>query len=270
MTASKHLLSEIDTLRREQQQKRISLNSNPASTPCLRPRHQFEMQIDDFGVLFDVLKLTFLFLDRATMPYTSKERSAIEVTLRRIVPLVFNIDEKLMESSLAPAIVFEPDGDSLECADSDDEAIAMSDTAASGSDGSSVHGRWSAKKTAADLRKKLLATTVNGINETVLQSKERAAEDLPDKEASKNGLLPELDIDTWITASPVPWPTESTPAPSIPPKIKRIPLQSPTAGESLSETVGEASETNTVRYNFFGSKPFYCFIKLFHVRMPIK
>lgn len=274
-TTSKFLLAEIETLRRESQQKRISLSADSSTFPQspLRPKHQFEMHIDDTAVLFDVLKLAFSFLDRANTPYTSKERTAIEGTLRKLVPLMFCLDEKEIEANLAPAITFDgdaPNGDApLENGiDSDAEDSAMSDTNPSASDTSALAAPTlkRGKKSVKDLRKKLLTTGING---TPHPDKEGGSSSESESAAAKEKKLASvLDEGSWISASSVPWPSTSA-AQDVPmtptsPK-KRNPMQSPERGASRSDPVQELNKEGEARYNFFASQPFYCFTRLFHV-----
>ena len=274
-TTSKFLLAEIETLRREQQQKRISLSSDASTFPQtpLRPRHQFEMHIDDTSVLFDVLKLAFSFLDRANTPYASKERTAIETTLRKLVPLMFCLDEKEIEANLAPAIMFDADAAAPEAAengvDSDADDSAMSDTNASASDAPSGSALAAptlkkGKKSAADLRKKLLTTGLNGVHS------EKEAPSADDTAAAKEKRIASaLDEGSWISASPVPWPSATPQAQQVPTSPrKRNPMQSPER-DAVRDSVDRDDMTREgeSRYNFFASQPFYCFTRLFHVSL---
>jgi paired amphipathic helix protein Sin3a len=268
VTTSKNLVQEIETLRRDQQQKRVSLSWDPATSLPLRPQHQFELQVDDFDVLFDVLKLAFSFLDRAVTPYNAKERAAIEETLRKMIPLIFSIDEKNVEANLAPAIQFDGDQDAPEPQESDDDGADMSDTAASASDSSAATGRKGTKRTAADLRKKLLSTTANG---HIAKTAERAEETSPDDASDDAPIMPSLEKGTWIAASPHPWPSlpPSTPrTPRSPSKFKAIPHPSPVAQQPRAQKEQEASSLTEPRFNFFAGQSFYCFFRLFHVSLP--
>ena len=270
-TTSKFLLGEIETLRRDQKQKRISLASEASSFPQtpLRPRHQFEMHIDDTSVLFDVLKLAFSFLDRANTPYTSKERTAIESTLRRLVPLMFCLEDKEVEANLAPAIMFDGDGNAAEApaengVDSDADDSAMSDTNGTASDASALAPPTlkKGKKSIADLRKKLLTTGMNGAHgEKHALSGEDAAV------AKEKRISSALDEGSWISASPVPWPNAAPHVQAVPTSPrKRNPMQSPERDASrASEDRDDLNKEGEPRYNFFASQPFYCFTRLFHV-----
>lgn len=196
-TTSKFLVTEIEALRKEDKQKRISLvNPPPAFTGLLpeeeeqetpkegiflRPHHQFEMHLPDLAVLYDLLKLAFAYLDRATTPYTSNERIRIEKTLRRLIPLIFTLDQGEVEANLSPVNVFVEDMDAPTLAaednenggteadgESDDEeaGTALSETASesgmSGVNGSPSASTKRKEKQVKDLRKKLLAAAVGG------------------------------------------------------------------------------------------------------------
>lgn len=271
-TTSKFLLAEIDTLRREGQQKRISLSADSStfSKSPLRPKHQFEMHMDDTGVLFDVLKLAFSFLDRAHTPYTSRERTAIESTLRKLIPLMFCLEEKDIEANLAPAITLDGETANAETAEnaveSDAEESAMSDTNASGSDASALAPPTlkKGKKSVADLRKKLLTTGMNGIP----TDKEASASEAETAAAKEEKLASALSESSWISASSVPWPSTSAapqaPATPTSPR-KRNPMQSPERSADRAEVWRDLNKEGEPRFNFFASQPFYCFARLFHV-----
>ena len=139
----------------------------------------------------------------------------------------------------------------------------MSDAAASGSETSSVIGRTNPKKTTADLRKKLLTTAANGTNGHIsLHKSDGTTDEGQNKDSFKNITISNLNEDTWITASPVPWPANSAPVTRNPDLAKRTPLRSP---EMMSDDGSEISAKSMPRYNFFCSQPFYGFIRLFHV-----
>jgi paired amphipathic helix protein Sin3a len=239
------------------------------------------MHIGDVDVVFDVLKLIFSYLDRATTSYAAKERLAIENTLRRFVPLLFNISEKDVEATLAPAITFGEDGEipETDAAESDaDDTGAASDTGATSeaSGQSTPAALKKGKKTVADLRKKLLTSAINGQNgpHTSLQE-DGVADSSEEKSGETAGDKITVDDSSWISASPVPWPAgpSTTPpklSPRSPSKMKSRAMPSPRAG-SMPEAVKTALQDSAVpRYNCFVSQPFYCFIRLFHVSLAFE
>ena len=93
-TTLKSLTSEIEALKRDGQQKRLNMGSSPAS---IRPLHQQELGMPDRDVLFDILKLTFSFLDRNQGGYSAPERTRVEAFLRLFVPLLFGVPHADME-----------------------------------------------------------------------------------------------------------------------------------------------------------------------------
>lgn len=281
-TTSKYLVSEIENLRRDQQQKRVFPAHLATNTESLRPRHQFEMHIGDVDVVFDVLKLIFSYLDRASTSYASKERVAIENTLRRMVPLLFNIGEKEVEANLAPAIIFGDEGDNGETdnGESDvDDATGMSDAGASASEASGTStptGLKKGKKSAADLRKKLLTSAVTGING---QGGPAAADDNAEETAGASADLTTeagltLDETSWINASSQPLHRAGSAVyggtvASSPSKLKGRAFPSPKPAVPEEPVQRSVTDYETPRYNFFVSQPFYCFIRLFQVRLHI-
>lgn len=95
---TKSLTTEIEQLRSNRSQKRLHL---PNIVTPLRPTHQFELGLTDRAVLFDVLKLTFSFLDRDQSGYSGPERSRVEAFLRLFVPLLLGVPHAEMEANLA-------------------------------------------------------------------------------------------------------------------------------------------------------------------------
>lgn len=273
-TTSKYLVTEIETLRREQQQKRIFPAHKADNSEPLRPRHQFEMHMGDVDVVFDVLKLIFSYLDRATTSYGAKERLAIENTLRKFVPLLFNIPEKDVEATLAPAITFGDDGENLETdameSDGEENGAASDTGATSEASGSSAPSpAKKGKKSVADLRKKLLTNTVNGGSGANAATQDDASADNTDNKGEQEAEKTVLDESSWISASPVPWPASASTSQRIalqsPSKMKSRAVPSPRAG-GMSESIKNALQDSKMpRYNCFVSQPFYCFIRLFHV-----
>lgn len=272
-TTSKYLVSEIETLRKDQQQKRIFPEHKAASSDPLRPRHQFEMHLGDTDVVFDVLKLIFSYLDRATTSYGSKERLAIENTLRRFVPLLFNIGEKDVEANLAPAITFGEEGENGEtdAADSDADENAASDTGltSEASGQSTPVSAKKGKKSVADLRKKLLSSAMNGAHGHGNANGEAGAGDADEAKDDKEGDKVTLDETSWISASPVPYPAGSSASSRTPPrspsKLKSRAVPSPRAAVMPDSVKNALQDSAIARYNCFVSQPFYCFIRLFHV-----
>jgi paired amphipathic helix protein Sin3a len=150
LVTSKSLVSEIEILRREQQQRRVMTRQPP-------PRFQLEYPVEDFTVLFDVLKLVFSFLDRTSAPYTPRERDRIETFLRTFVPLIFNIDKATVEINLAPVRSREDDASEPGSdVGTEDETPSLASTPGGGK------RTAAARKAAADLRKRALRNAERG------------------------------------------------------------------------------------------------------------
>ncbi|KAF8893642.1 hypothetical protein CPB85DRAFT_1230305 [Mucidula mucida] len=144
----KAFVSQIEAAQEEQMAKRSSL-IDPLFART-RPRHQLEYTVEDMGVIQDVLKLTFSFLDRTQGQIVKEERRRIETFLRVFVPLFFMQDPAVFNSAFA----LPGDGGA---AGSD---VEMSDGSDAESASGSVSGKGKGKKgllgAGGDLRKKLL------------------------------------------------------------------------------------------------------------------
>jgi len=89
----KQLILDIETKRREVDVERAK-SIDPAYARTI-PRHHFQFKVaDDVGVLQDVLKLVFGFLDRASANSSmAADARPVEMFLRTFVPLFFQLDE---------------------------------------------------------------------------------------------------------------------------------------------------------------------------------
>ena len=132
----------------------------------LAPHLEYEFK--DLGVLQDALKLTFSFLDRSTIQYSSHERRSVERMLRAFIPLFCNLPLAEFDAAFGPPI----EADAMDNEEAMHDDATMSDdgdepksgtrsggtTSASGrrSAGGSNHGMGGVHPN--DLRKKLLKT----------------------------------------------------------------------------------------------------------------
>jgi paired amphipathic helix protein Sin3a len=154
--SSKSLVSEIESQRRTELQKKIAL---PMRLRPPAPTYQFAYTIEDENVLFDSLKLFLSYLDRAPGNHTMAERDRIEAFLRSLTSLVFAIPVSVLDSMLTPV----QDAALSESVSEVGEADAGSESAASSADldarrqsGSLAPGQAAAAKKAEDLRKKVM------------------------------------------------------------------------------------------------------------------
>ncbi|KAI5481648.1 paired amphipathic helix protein Sin3a [Pseudohyphozyma bogoriensis] len=229
-TTSKSLTTEIETLKRDKQQKRLDLPVDAEKST--RPLHQFELGMVDRDVLFDVLKLTISFLDRDQSGFSAPERARVEAFLRLFVPLLFGVPLADMEANLGQS-------DEINDHDEDDvDSEAEGGTMSESDSPASVNGDTLGKKSvnrrggAADLRKRLLshaaATAARG------QPRSRAASPVDGEEDSATpvGVLGEQ---TWIH------------------------LTEAMEGDRKVDT-----PLPTRRYNFFANSTFYCLVRTIH------
>ncbi|KAM0754488.1 hypothetical protein T439DRAFT_296832 [Meredithblackwellia eburnea MCA 4105] len=183
-TTSKSLTTEVETLKRDRQQKRVLM---PSSKP-VRPLHQQELGMPDREVLFDILKLILSFLDRNQGGYSGPERIRVEAFVRLFVPLLFNVPHADMEANLAHA----------EDADDDDDLESESEMASDHeSNGTDDAPKKTAKKGgAADLRKRVLAHAAATAGKS---HKSSSRANSPTRDADgKSTTVGVLSEQTWI------------------------------------------------------------------------
>ena len=230
-TTSKSLTNDVETLRKERRQRREDVNL--AEEP-IRPLHQIELGMGDTEIMFDVLKLCLSFLDRDQSGFSGPERARLERSLRRFVPLMFNIPQAEMEAQLGKsddlaALDSDSDEDDSELDPTTDQD-AEGDEDGSGGNSPTTNGRKAVNRKggAADLRKRLLTHAATAAKKGS-RSRANSPEDVPPTPPGM--LLGEL---TWIRLT------------------------------DLNEGAGPAEPEEKRRFNFFANSPFYCFVRIFH------
>ena len=92
---TKAFVHEIETLRTEQQQRRLALDP---SLPALAPRFQLTYALDDGHVVLDVLRLALHFVDRAASGFSAGEKERVVSTLRQLLPRLFHMDAAVLDA----------------------------------------------------------------------------------------------------------------------------------------------------------------------------
>ncbi|KAL8276936.1 hypothetical protein RQP46_010664 [Phenoliferia psychrophenolica] len=157
---AKSLVTEIETLKREQRQRsQVSLMSGPSSS-------QLRYTIDDHGALADAVKLVFSFLDR-TSAVTSADKDRLDSFLRSFLPRVFALSTADLgldgvPSSNAHGGHGDDDVDSAEGTSDAGFSTVEDATEASSLTSKRANGGPGGKKAAADLRKKALKNVGGG------------------------------------------------------------------------------------------------------------
>lgn len=147
---AKSLVTEIETLKREQRQR--------SQVSLLAPSHasQLRYTLSDVPALADAIKLVLSFLDR-TAAVTSGDKDRLDAFLRQFLPLVFALSSAELGLDVAPSTGLGGDDDL-------DSVEGMSDAGLSNVDdhteGTVTPKRGAAKKAAGDLRKKALKNAV--------------------------------------------------------------------------------------------------------------
>ncbi|BGP46609.1 hypothetical protein JCM10450v2_002456 [Rhodotorula kratochvilovae] len=272
-TTSKSLTGEIEALRRDKQIKRYDHPAHPerqhasqpvaaityptdaASTslpPPLRPLHQFELFMTDRSVLFDVLKLTFSYLDRDASGFSAPERARVEAFLRLFVPLLWGVPHDAMEAALGAAQTDDADVDEDEAeteagdaTDADESGVEGALSDASPSAPSPAAGKKAARATkrggAADLRRRTLlhaalAQRLPGASGAGVNGRSASRAGSP-AEDDELGRLAET---TWISLEE----TREDGSAVLP----------PSADEVLEPR----------RFSFFANSTFYCLVRVMH------
>ena len=241
-------MAEIESLRADSRQKRIDCDADDEVT---RPRHQFELKIDQTDVLLDVLRLTLSYLDRLQGGFSAAEKDRVESFLRLFVPLVFGVSPAVLDAGLGvpppPAPTANGSGGGLPDratpadlargatpnAEESDADMDLGET--SDASGSDVNGRRG-RSNADDLRKRLLSKATAQPRQPSPAADSRATSPLPDMPLGGQGVVspqrrPELGVETtWIRA-----------------------------GEEPSLVLDR-------RFNFFAGTTAYCLVRLIHVR----
>ncbi|KAL9934845.1 hypothetical protein V8E36_006620 [Tilletia maclaganii] len=91
----KAFIAEIEARRTAQQQRRLNLDPD---LPRARTEHQLAYIMSDKSVIFDVLKLSFIYLDRT--PYSKPDSDRIEAFLRAFIPKLMCLDQAEFEEAL--------------------------------------------------------------------------------------------------------------------------------------------------------------------------
>ncbi|KAK0537010.1 hypothetical protein OC842_001779 [Tilletia horrida] len=116
----KAFIAEIEARRTSQQQRRLNLDPD---LPRARTEHQLAYTMTDKSVIFDVLKLSFIYLDRT--PYSKPDSDRIEAFLRTFIPKFMCLDQAEFEEALKVhadgAFIGGDDGDSDSAGDLEEE-----------------------------------------------------------------------------------------------------------------------------------------------------
>ncbi|BGP23232.1 paired amphipathic helix protein Sin3a [Rhodotorula toruloides] len=267
-TTSKSLTTEIETLRRDKQQKRFDIpdhqpprhpshptgaityptdSISPSLPLPLRPLHQFEMHMSDRSVLFDVLKLTFSYLDREQSGFSTPERARLEAFLRLFVPLLWGVSIGEQEANLGQS-QHDDDADEDEAeteagdvtTETEGETGAEGSEAGSSSVGGGRKGSSMRRGGAADLRKRLLmhaAATADRSVPAAANGKSASRQGSPASDECELGRLADA---TWIQL--------------VETKENGEPVSPPSPDEVL----------NPRRYNFFANSTVYCLVRVLH------
>ncbi|WFD41472.1 hypothetical protein MPSI1_000100 [Malassezia psittaci] len=94
---TKAFVNEIETLRTEQQQRRLALDP---SLPALAPRFQLSYSFEDGQVVKDVLRLAVQFTQRTTSGFSASDKSRVLSTFQQLLPRLLHVDRDVLDSLL--------------------------------------------------------------------------------------------------------------------------------------------------------------------------
>ena len=159
MITPKALVTEIETIKREQQQRRITFSRGSTLRPLAS--RQLEYLIADEDVLFDVIKLTLSYLDRINGVYAGGDKDKIETFLRTFVPALFCVSQQTTDAYLVvpePIVAIPAEDAQSEAGDGASEAGASVSAAEDESTTSTGRGRGRGRggRARGDLRRKAL------------------------------------------------------------------------------------------------------------------
>ncbi|KAH0834686.1 hypothetical protein J3R83DRAFT_10212 [Lanmaoa asiatica] len=146
-------ISQIEAVRDEQMDKRASY-IDPLFTRT-RPRHQLAYDIEDVGVLQDVIKMTLSLLDRTQGQINGADRKRVEAFLRSFIPLFLVLDHEAFNRAFVVQEVVDVEGGDDASSVADDVETASVVSGSSSRTGGN-RGRKAGGSSSGDLRKKLL------------------------------------------------------------------------------------------------------------------
>lgn len=201
---SKALVTEIETMKREQRQRAIAAGLPPSS-----PHSQLQYDFSDRDALSDAFKLVFCFLDR-TPTISAADKDKLDAFLRRFLPSVFALSTTDFALSLLPVAGADDDVDSLD-GGSDGGTSVMDDV----SEGTSVVGvKRGGKKSGGDLRKKALKNAVGPGNRGARGDngrRSKVSSPAPSSRAASPALSAADTTDGDMTMADVPLPIDPLP-----------------------------------------------------------
>lgn len=147
-------ISQIEAVRDEQMDKRASY-IDPLFTRT-RPRHQLAYDIEDVGVLQDVIKMTLSLLDRTQGQINGADRKRVEAFLRSFIPLFFVLDHEAFNRAFVVQEVIEGEGADDASSVTDDVETGSAVSGSSSRTGGNRGRKAGGASSGGDLRKKLL------------------------------------------------------------------------------------------------------------------
>ena len=152
--SARAFISQIEAVRDEQMDKRASY-IDPLFTRT-RPRHQLAYDVEDVGVLQDVIKMTLSLLDRTQGQINGADRKRVEAFLRSFVPLFFVLDHEAFNRAFVVQEVIDGEGGDDASSIADDVETASAVSGSSSRTGGNRGRKPGGASSGGDLRKKLL------------------------------------------------------------------------------------------------------------------
>ncbi|SCZ99390.1 BZ3500_MvSof-1268-A1-R1_Chr3-1g05987 [Microbotryum saponariae] len=154
----RHLVTEIETVKRQQRQR-----ASGSNRPWTMPSYQLQYELVDRGAMFDTMRLVFSYLDR-TSAISNSEKDKVETFMRQVLPLLFALSPSEFSLMTMPIGrgAGDDDSESLEGASEAGTSGLDDVTEVTSSIGGSAtgHSRRAGRKMGSDLRKKALKNAV--------------------------------------------------------------------------------------------------------------
>ncbi|RUS19702.1 hypothetical protein BC937DRAFT_87073 [Endogone sp. FLAS-F59071] len=302
--ATKSLITEIETLRREQLERRLR--------STIRPRHQFEFFFKDSEVFKDVTRLIYSYLDRGG-GFTSSDKEKVRKFVLTFLPLFFCVPTVLPDN-LSEA---DEEDDERMADDDDDHSVMSYDSDGEHSTSSQLRGGRRGNRNrhdeAADLLKDVLTRNRDRENNDKEKEKESTHssdehDGVPEVPSAPNGLLAAVPSSTNTVGDEKAQRTEGAvnstepmdedpPAAAVP-SVKSEPTDEEVGSSALGAKADTAAGANAVTehkdqpaavaigtglqqpammingpaiprkrtiFNFFGNSTFYCFFRLYEM-----
>lgn len=262
---SKALITEAETLKREQTEQRLRSKSIPSVKPSGIFHHQFRYNLTDKTLFSDVTRLIFSYLDRQT-GISNNDCDKIREFSTKFVAHFFDVENVAPDANKKPALEEEDEA----MGDEKDSQSAMSDDS-----DASVSGRGSSRRRHNNHRNKagskgvLKDATRRRRNGGRTQSPETAEKSANEEETDVKAEDEEEPADVNMEEAQVAPSESAEEKPAGETQAEQVPgTKEETSEDQVLYAAAAATAPvmeKTKILSVFGNNPFYCFLRLYHV-----